>query len=188
MGKGLVLINTGPGKGKTTASVGLAVRALGQGQNVAFLQFIKNQATGESRFMEAYAAAHPPLDEAGRRASPEGLGGLFYKRMGLGFILDSPSPEDRAKAAEALCEARKLLGGGFELVVLDEICVAVSRGLISPAEVLGVIEGREPSVNLILTGRGCPDEIIAIADTVTEMTVVKHAYQAGTQARRGIEF
>ena len=188
MEKGLVLINTGPGKGKTSASVGVAVRALGQGFNVAFLQFIKNQATGESRFLEAYAADHPPVGALIKGTSSENLGGLFYKRMGLGFVFDAPSPEDRAKAAEALGEARELLNGAFELVVLDEICVAVSKGLISSNDILDLIKTREPAVNLILTGRGCPDEIIAAADTVTEMTVVKHAYQAGIKARRGIEF
>lgn len=187
MDKGLILINTGPGKGKTTAAIGLTVRALGQGFDVAFLQFVKSQATGESRFLEAYAAKHPASGiERDRKTEDEGR--LFYKRMGLGFVFDSPTQADRDKAAEALAEAAGLLDGRFDLVVLDEICVAMAKGLIASSSVLELIAAREPSVNLVLTGRGCPEDIMAVADTVTEMRVVKHAYQAGIKARRGIEF
>lgn len=93
-----------------------------------------------------------------------------------------------AKASEALKEAQGLLDGRFQLVVLDEICVAAAKGLIKTGEVLELITEREPSVNLILTGRNCPEEIIAVADTATEMTIIKHAYQSGIKARRGIEF
>ncbi|MDR0881087.1 MAG: cob(I)yrinic acid a,c-diamide adenosyltransferase [Candidatus Adiutrix sp.] len=172
--KGLVLVNTGPGKGKTTAALGVAVRALGQGFKVAFLQFIKNQETGESRFLKEYAENHP--------------GRLYYNRLGLGLILGQPSAGDRAQAEAALKAAGELLAGDYDLVVLDEICVAVSLGLIEAQAVAGLITSRPPRLNLILTGRGCPPEIIDLADTVTEMTLVKHAYQAGLPASRGIEF
>lgn len=217
MEKGLMLINTGPGKGKTSAALGVTIRALGQGLDVAFLQFVKSQPTGESHFLELYAEARParaaqtartggePSSCAASGSGPSGGGGaafppqapeapeprlgrLFYKRMGLGFVFDSPGEDDRAKAAEALAEARGLLDGSFDLVVLDEICVAVSKGLIPLDQTLDLIRSRDERVNLILTGRGCPEELIALADTVTEMTVVKHAYQAGIKARRGIEF
>lgn len=190
MEQGLILVNTGPGKGKTTAALGVAVRALGRGWDVAFLQFIKNQATGESRFLETYAREHPSLEPPSGRPEEAGkpAGRLFYKRMGLGFVFDSPSEEDRARAAEALKEAGTLLDGTFGLVVLDEICVAMAKGLIKVPEVLELIKSREPSVNMILTGRNCPEEIIETADTVTEMRVVKHAYLAGVKARAGIEF
>jgi cob(I)alamin adenosyltransferase len=174
MDRGLVLINTGPGKGKTTAALGTAVRALGQDCRVAFLQFIKNTDTGESRFLSDFAALHPDR--------------LYYNRLGLGFLSKTPSHEERAKAAEALDEARRLMTGGYDLVVLDEICVAAGKGLIEAGAVADMLKNRPEAVSVILTGRGCPDELVELADTVTEMTEIKHAYQKGIKARRGIEF
>ncbi len=174
MEKGLILINTGPGKGKTTAALGTLVRALGRGFTAAFLQFIKSQETGESRFLQDYAQSHP--------------GRLYYNRFGLGFLKGEPTAEDRARAAEALAEAEKLTAADYDLVVLDEICVAVSRGLIGVAEVSRLMQNRRPAQHLILTGRGCPDELIALADTVTEMTIVKHAFEQGIPARAGLEY
>lgn len=174
MDRGLVLVNTGPGKGKTTAAVGTSVRALGQGLKVAFLQFIKNQPTGESAFMEDYAQDHP--------------GRLYYNRLGLGFLGAEPSEDDRRKAAEALRTATELVAGDYDLVVLDEICVALDKGLIPLEPVIGLIKTRPAKLSLILTGRGCPPEIIDLADTVTEMTLIKHAFKQGIEARRGIEF
>ncbi|UQZ88118.1 cob(I)yrinic acid a,c-diamide adenosyltransferase [Deltaproteobacteria bacterium Smac51] len=172
--RGLILINTGPGKGKTTAALGTAIRALGQGYKVAFLQFIKNQETGESLMLKEYGDNHP--------------GRLYYNRLGLGLFRGEPSEADKAKAAEALKAARGLLAGDYDLVVLDEICVAVSNGLISVEDAMELIKAKPLAMNLIMTGRGCPQEIIDLADTVTEMTVIKHAYQKGIPARRGIEF
>jgi len=172
--RGLVLVNTGPGKGKTTAALGTAVRALGQGLKVAFLQFIKSQETGESLFLKDFAAAHPDR--------------LYYNRLGLGFVMGAPDDDDRRKAAEALGEARKLLAGDFDLVVLDEICVAADKGLIDTGAVAEMLLSRSERVSVILTGRGCPAELIELADTVTEMAMVKHAYKKGVKAKRGIEF
>lgn len=174
MEKGLILINTGPGKGKTTAAIGVAARALGQGFKVAFLQFIKNEETGESRLLKEYDQTHP--------------GRLYYNRLGLGCIAGEPKPEDRAKAAEALNLAGELINGSYDLVILDEICVALAKGLINTEEVVRMLKAKPPLVHLILTGRGCPEEVIALADTVTEMVMVKHAFQNGIPARKGIEF
>ena len=174
MDKGLVLVATGDGKGKTTAALGTALRALGQGLRVAFLQFIKNQETGEGLFMAHHAARQPDK--------------LFYRRLGLGCLRGQPRPEDLAKAAEALALARELAGADYDLLVLDEICVAVALGLIEAAEVVRLIETRKPGLHLFLTGRGAPPEIIGLADTVTEMKLVKHAYEKGVPARRGLEF
>ena len=174
MDSGLVLVATGEGKGKTTAALGTAIRALGQGLKVAFLQFIKNQETGEGLFLADYAARHPDR--------------FFYRRLGLGLVRGLPGPEDRARAEEALALARTLVAADYDLVVLDEICVAASLGLIETAEVVRLVEGRGPAVNLFLTGRGAGPEIIAAADTVTEMRLVRHAYQLGVPARRGLEF
>ncbi|MGL4208887.1 MAG: cob(I)yrinic acid a,c-diamide adenosyltransferase [Candidatus Adiutrix sp.] len=174
MTQGLILVNTGHGKGKTTAAIGTLVRALGQGLRAAFLQFIKNQPTGESIFLENFAKNNPNR--------------LYYNRLGLGCMGAHPSSEDIEKAHEALKEAEKLLSDDYDLVVLDEICIAVSRGLISLDSVLKLIEIKTPKTNLILTGRNCPPEIMAIAHTVTEMKPIKHAYSQGIDAKRGLEF
>lgn len=174
MNQGLILVNTGPGKGKTTAALGTAIRALGQGLKVAFLQFVKSQDTGESRFLKDLAGAQPDR--------------LYYNRLGLGFVMGAPTDEDRRKAAEALDEARKLMSDGFDLVVLDEICVAAAKGLVEPGAVAAMLKARPETVSVILTGRGCPPELVELADTVTEMIMVKHAYQKGVKAKRGIEF
>ena len=174
MEKGLVLVNTGAGKGKTTAALGTAVRALGQGFKVAFLQFIKSQATGESHFLTQYREKNPDQ--------------LYYNRLGLGFVNTEPTTAERLKAAEALDDAIRLVSSGFDLVVLDEICVAMALGLIETEKVVEIIKSKPEGLSLILTGRGCPEEIIALADTVTEMTLIKHAYQQNIPALRGIEF
>jgi cob(I)alamin adenosyltransferase len=172
--RGLILVNTGDGKGKTTAALGTAIRALGQGYKVAFFQFIKDQETGESRMLKEYAESHPGM--------------LLYKRMGLGCFGNAPSEADKARAAEALREARDLVTANYDLVVLDEICVALSCGLIPTAEVAEMLKNKWEKVNIILTGRGAPQEIIDLADTVTEMSAIKHAYEKGITAKRGIEF
>ena len=172
--KGLVLINTGPGKGKTTAALGSVMRALGQNFKVAFLQFIKNRETGESRFLEEYARQHP--------------GQLYYQRLGLGFVGREPSNSDRIKAVAALARATELMQQDNDLLVLDEFCVALSLGLISLDQALSFLKSRPAGLNLILTGRGCPPEIVRQADTVTEMVVIRHAFETGVPARRGIEF
>jgi cob(I)alamin adenosyltransferase len=172
--RGLVLVNTGDGKGKTTAALGTVLRALGQGFRVAILQFIKNQETGEGLFLADYAARQPER--------------LFYRRLGLGYLMGQPEPEDLAKAVEALALARELVAADYDLLVLDEICVAAALGLIEPADVVWLIKTKKPGLNLILTGRGAAPEVIELADTVTEMKLIKHAYKQGIPARRGLEF
>ena len=174
MKDGLILVNTGPGKGKTTAALGTAIRALGHGKKVAFLQFIKSQETGESRFLKDYALKNP--------------GTLYYNRLGLGFVGDNPTAEDRDKAALALSQAQELVAGDYDLIVLDEICVAMAKKIVAVSEVVELIKNKPSSQHLILTGRGCPQEIIELAHTVTEMQIIKHAMDQGIVARRGIEF
>jgi cob(I)alamin adenosyltransferase len=170
--RGLIIVNTGPGKGKTTASLGVVVRALGHGQRVAFLQFIKSSATGESIFLEKLAEKNDDL---------------FYARLGLGFIRDSPTADDRAKAMEAM-ELAKTLREKYDLLVLDEINVALNKGLIPLEEAINFLKESPRSLNIVLTGRGCPEEILNLADTVTFMTEIKHAYKAGIPARKGIDY
>jgi cob(I)alamin adenosyltransferase len=170
---GLIVVNTGPGKGKTTAALGVAIRALGHGQRVVFLQFIKSQDTGESRFLELYAAGHPDR--------------LYYGRLGLGFLRGAPTEADRAKAAEAMATAERERAGA-DLVVLDEINVALDKGLIDLERVKAFLGGRPPGQSVVLTGRGCPAELVGLAHTVTEMGEVKHAFRQGVKARKGVDW
>ncbi|MDR1084010.1 MAG: cob(I)yrinic acid a,c-diamide adenosyltransferase [Deltaproteobacteria bacterium] len=171
--RGLVLVNTGPGKGKTTAALGTVIRALGHGQKVAFIQFIKSQETGESQFLENLAR--------------ENTGCLHYARHGKGFVGKNPTQADRTLAEDGL-ELAVSLAFDYDLMVLDEINVAMSLGLLEPERVVGFISNKPLGLNLILTGRGCPQPVMELADTVTEMRDVKHAYRAGIPACPGIDF
>jgi cob(I)alamin adenosyltransferase len=173
---GLVLVNTGDGKGKTTAALGTVLRAVGYGHRCLILQFIKGSWTyGELKSI--------------RRLEPE----VEFHRMGKGFvgIVDDNLPrEEHEKAArEALAFGReKLMSGNYRLVLMDEIFVAVSLGLIPLASVLDLLDVRPKQTTLILTGRGAPPEVIERADTVTEMREVKHAFQKGILAQRGVDY
>ncbi|MDR2443911.1 MAG: cob(I)yrinic acid a,c-diamide adenosyltransferase [Deltaproteobacteria bacterium] len=173
MAQGLVLINTGCGKGKTTAALGTVLRALGHGHRVVFLQFIKSQATGESRFLESYAAEHPDK--------------LFYSRLGLGFVRDKASEKDLAKASEAMATAEKERDNA-RLVVLDEINIVLDKGMIPIERVKEFIKTKPTDQSIILTGRNCPKELYDLAHTITEMTDIKHAYREGIKAQRGVDF
>ncbi len=172
---GLVLVFTGDGKGKTTAALGTALRAWGQGMRVLFLQFIKGSwSTGEQS-----AAAK--------------LGAAFeIRQLGEGFFnTNDPEAVKRQKeaAAKGLEAARQALASKqYQLVVLDEINYALSYGLLETDEVLKLIECKPKEVHLILTGRNAPEEIISRADLVTRMEAVKHPYEKGIPAQRGIEY
>jgi cob(I)alamin adenosyltransferase len=172
--KGLLQVYTGPGKGKTTAALGLALRAVGQGNKVSMIQFIK----GGWKYGELKA--------------PDFLPGFEIKPMGKGFVGlggKKPAPEDIALAKETLAECKKVvMAGNHELVILDEINCALSLDLIEASEVLSLINKKPSHVHLVLTGRGALDEIIAAADLVTEMKEVKHPYHEGVKAQKGIEF
>jgi cob(I)alamin adenosyltransferase len=172
LARGLIRIHTGNGKGKTTTALGLAMLAVGRGLKVSIVHFLKGRTTGENL--------------AAPRFSPE----LTIRYFGRpGFINRSPNSEDKALVREGWDFVRGILAGGeYDLVVLDEINRALSLGLISVQEVIEALNQRPPGVEVVLTGRQAPDELIAIADIVTEMYLVKHYYQAGVQARRGIEW
>jgi len=169
-----VLIFTGDGKGKTTAALGLALRASGHGMRVLVLQFVKGgQRTGE------LAAARQ-------------LPGFEIEQRGCGFIPPASSPnfaEHRLAAEAVLREAdAALLSGGYDVVVLDESCLAVARGLVTEQAVLAVVAHARPGSVLVLTGRGATPGLIAAADTVTEMCLRKHGMKSGIPAQRGVEF
>lgn len=173
--RGLLLINTGPGKGKTTAAMGTALRAVGNGMRVLMLQFLK----GSWHYGE--------LDAVGAFGD-----NWVMKQMGRGFVKiggAEPDPEDLRMVEAAWEEARTaILSGDWEMVVLDEINYAISYGMLDPARVAETLRQRPAHVHVILTGRNAHPMLVEMADTVTEMREVKHAYQKGILAQRGIEY
>jgi cob(I)alamin adenosyltransferase len=173
LSKGQIQVYTGDGKGKTTCALGLAFRAVGQGFKVFIIQFMKGRQTGES-----CAAA---------RLAPE-LTLRYFGRPGL-VNLRAPAPEDLALVREGWSLAREVLAAGdHDLVILDEINLALTFNLIPLEEALEVLRRRPPGVEVVLTGRQAPPELVELADLVTEMRPVKHYYEAGVKARRGIEW
>ncbi len=173
--RGLILITTGPGKGKTTAAMGTALRAVGNGMRVLMLQFLKGcWHYGELDAVEAFG------------------GNWVMKQMGRGFVKiggAETDPEDIRMVEAAWEEARTaILSGEWDMVVLDEINYAISYGMLDPAQVVETLLARPEQVHVILTGRNAHPSLVEIADTVTEMREVKHAYQKGILAQRGIEY
>lgn len=169
-----VVVFTGDGKGKTTAALGVALRAAGRGLRVFVLQFMKADATvGEVGVLRKFA-------------------GIEVAQMGLGFVpaMRHPRFAEHVAAAKAALERAKeaLSSDAYDLVVLDEVCTAISKGLLCEAGVARVVEEGSPAIHLILTGRGAGDRLIALADTVTEMRCVKHGFNQGIDATEGIEF
>jgi cob(I)alamin adenosyltransferase len=173
--RGLIIVNTGPGKGKTTAAMGTALRAVGQGMRVLMLQFLK----GSWHYGELDAVM--------------AFGDRFImKQMGRGFVkvgAENPDPEDVRMVEEAWAEAEKaILSGEWDLVILDEINYAISYGMLDSARVVEALKKKPEMVHVILTGRNAHPTIVEVADTVTEMRQVKHAYEKGVMAQRGIEY
>jgi cob(I)alamin adenosyltransferase len=173
--RGLILINTGPGKGKTTAALGTALRAVGNGMKVLMLQFLKGSwHYGELDAVEAFG------------------GNFVLKQMGRGFVKIGGAemdPEDIRLVEEAWAEARAaILSGDWDMVVLDEINYAISYKMLDPAVVAETLKEKPEMVHVILTGRNAHPLLVELADTVTEMREVKHAYEKGILAQRGIEY
>ena len=177
--RGLVLINTGPGKGKTTAALGTAFRAAGNGMRVLVLQFLK----GSWHYGE--------LDSAEALSSSAGFT-YVMKQMGRGFVKvggAEADPEDLRMVEAAWDEAAAaILSGDWDLIVLDEINYAIGYKMLDPERVADVLRRRPEMLHVILTGRNAHPLLVEMADTVTEMREVKHAYQKGILAQRGIEF
>jgi len=170
---GFVQVYTGDGKGKTTAALGMALRAAGHGFRTYIGQFMKGQPSGEH--------------EAVKR-----LGGLItIETCGSGKFLSPeapPEPAEVARARDGLARASAaMLSGEYRIVVLDEVCVAINFGLLSVAEVLAFIGKRPEQTELVLTGRGAPPELVGAADLVSDIRAVKHHFGQGVEARDGIE-
>ena len=173
--RGLILINTGPGKGKTTAAMGTALRAVGNGMRVLMLQFLKGSwHYGELDAVKAFGE------------------NFVLKQMGRGFVKvggAETDPEDIRLVQAAWAEAREaILSGEWDMVILDEINYAIGYHMLAPETVADVLRRKPEMTHVILTGRNAHPLLIELADTVTEMREVKHAYQRGILAQRGIEF
>ena len=172
--RGLLVVHTGNGKGKSTAAFGLAFRAMGQGLKVSILQFIKGKwKTGE-------------LESAHRM-------GLEMIPMGKGFTWESNNlEEDKALMREAGARlpkrSEKILSGRYDLIILDELNYVLGYGYLSADEVVRCLQARPAHVHIVLTGRNAPDEVIAVADCVTEMREIKHPYRKGIPAQKGTDF
>jgi cob(I)alamin adenosyltransferase len=169
---GRVIVNTGTGKGKTTAAFGTALRASGHGQKVAIIQFIK----GDWNYGEVAALERCPNIE--------------IRRVGSGFTWLAEDPAvPRSMAREAWDLSMELaLSDRYELLVLDELSYAVTEGYVTADEILDLLARKPPRLSVIITGRDAPRELIEVADTVTEMRAVKHAFDDGAPARKGIEY
>jgi cob(I)alamin adenosyltransferase len=173
MKRGYIQIYTGNGKGKTTAALGIAIRAAGHGLRTGIIQFMKNFPYGELRSLERFADT------------------ITIQRFGNDrFVLEktSPSASDIRQTKNGLNAAVEMMhDASYDIIILDEICVALYFKLVSTEQVLQIMQAKLQQLELILTGRYCPEALIEKADLVTKMIEVKHYYQTGVSARSGIE-
>ncbi len=173
LAKGLLIVHTGPGKGKSTAAFGLALRALGRGHRVGVVQFIKGAwATGERAAFERFG------DQ------------IVWRAMGEGFTWETQDRErDIAAARAAWTEALRLMADAtIRLVILDELNIALRYDYLALGDVVAALRERRGDLHVVVTGRNAKPELIEAADLVTEMTLVKHHFAAGVRAQEGIEF
>ena len=171
--KGLLIVHTGTGKGKTTAALGMVVRAIGHGRKVGVVQFVKGaMTTGEKAVFDAF---------------PDNV---EFKPMGEGFTWDTQDrARDIAVAREAWDEVKRMIADpSYDMVLADELNIVLRYDYLPLGEVLDVLAGRAEMKHVIVTGRNAPEALIEAADLVTEMTLVKHPYRAGIKAQPGIEF
>lgn len=170
---GLIQVYTGNGKGKTTACLGLAFRASGRGLRVIMLQFLK------------------PAGSYGEHLASELIPNFTMEPMGADHMggNEVSREEDLELTRKGLARAEEVLtSGDYDMVILDEINNSMAFKLLTPQELIGILEKRAPNTEVVLSGRGVPQEIIDYADLVTEMTLIKHPYDRGVHARKGIEY
>jgi len=171
--KGIIVVFTGNGKGKTSAALGIALRASGHGMNTLVIQFIKeNGGSGEQRVC-------PDINKA-----------IDIYPLGMGFVLQGDDLRPHISTAESAWAflGETLRKKKYDIVILDELSVAVNLGLLSVERIKSFLAGKEKSLHVIITGRDAPEEIINLADVVTEMKEVKHIYQQGVTAIKGIDY
>lgn len=169
---GVLVILTGNGKGKSSSAFGMVARALGHGMKVGIVQFIKNRTdTGEEAFFS-------------------GLSNVEWHVFGDGFTWDTQNREQDTKTAQAAWAMAQamLLDSTFDLVVLDELTYTIQYGYLNEKQIVRDLQGRPAMQHVIITGRGAQPSLLEIADTVTEMRPIKHAYEAGIRAQQGIEW
>jgi cob(I)alamin adenosyltransferase len=171
--KGLLMVYTGAGKGKTTAALGMALRCLGHGMNVAVVQFIKGAIdTAEERILKSFGNQ------------------VVFLRMGEGYTWETQDRErDTRVAQEAWAEVEKFLQDPtFGMVILDELNIAIHHEYVSLDQVLTAVAERPPMLHVVITGRGAKPELIEAADLVSEMKMIKHPFRKGVKAQKGVEF
>lgn len=171
--KGLLIVYTGAGKGKTTAALGMAIRCLGHGMNVAVVQFIKGAIdTAEERILKSFGHQ------------------VVFLRMGEGYTWETQDRErDRQVAQTAWAEVEKILQDpSFGMVILDELNIAIHHEYVSLQQVLAAVAQRSPMLHVVITGRGAKPELIEAADLVSEMKMIKHPFRNGIKAQKGVEF
>ncbi|HJN60889.1 MAG TPA: cob(I)yrinic acid a,c-diamide adenosyltransferase [Alphaproteobacteria bacterium] len=172
-GKGLLMVHTGKGKGKSTAAFGLAVRAMGNDMRVGVVQFVKGKwQTGERAILEHF---------------PERV---TIRTMGEGFTWDTQDRQRDIAAAKAAWQAAcEMMGDdSYDLIVLDELNIVLRYDYLPLADIVGALEGRRDGLHIVVTGRNAKQELIDAADMVTEMSEIKHHFKAGVKAQTGIEF
>lgn len=175
--RGVVIVNTGDGKGKSTSAFGVAIRAAGHGQRVGLVQFIKGTwKTGEKEAIKRF-------DEIEHVVSGDGFTWNTQDRQ-----KDIDSARAGWNRALAMIEASRGDDPKYQVVVLDELNVVLSMGYLEAEEVAAALRDKPTELSIVVTGRGAPQEVIDAADTVTEMRPIKHAFQSGVAARRGVEF
>ena len=171
--KGLLIVHTGKGKGKSTAAFGMVMRAIGHGMRVGVVQFIKGRIeTGEKAVLDRFA------DQ------------VSVHRMGEGFTWETQDRQrDIAAARSAWAVAKEMIGSGeYKMVLLDELNIVLRYDYVDIAEVVDALKAKPDNVHVIVTGRNAKDELIEVADLVTEMTMVKHPFRSGVKPQAGIEF
>jgi len=170
--KGFIHVYTGNGKGKTTAALGMAIRAAGAGKRVFIAQFVKGKKYSEIKALESFI---PQIE---------------LVQFGRGcFIVKEPEKEDISAARRGLAETEKILvKGHYDMVILDEACIALYYKLFSTAELINILRKKPKNCEIIITGRYATGELIEYADLVTEMRELKHYYNDGIEAREGIEY
>jgi len=173
LSKGLIHIYTGEGKGKTTSAIGLAVRACGHGWNVLMIQFMKGHSSkGEFQILK-------------------NIPNFEFVQTGLPSFIQkgSPTVEDIQLAQEGVLKAQKaVISGNYDLVILDEIHMAIDFGLVQLEEIINLIQNKSTDTELVLTGRNAPPELVKLSDYVSEILDIKHPYHHGKKNRRGIEY
>ena len=171
--KGLVIVHTGKGKGKSTAAMGLAIRAIGNGMKVGIVQFVKGVwETGERGVLDKF----PDL--------------VSIKAMGDGFTWETQDRERDIKAAETAWAASKdmIASGDYKMVILDELNIVLRYDYIPLDDVIETLKSKPKDLHVVITGRNAKDDLIEVADLVTEMTLIKHPFRGGVKAQVGIEF